>query len=173
MGTQLPSIKRRRSHFSPIFGPCVLWPNGWMHQDGICYGDGPWSRPHGASWGTSSPPKKGTLPQFSTHLYCGQTAGWIKMPVGKNVGLGPGYIVLDGDPAPSHKKGTTPSFSSMSVVAKRMYVSLPVLVGLSLGDIVLNGDPVFLPLKGIAPNFRPMSNVAKWLYGLRCHLISR
>ena len=29
---------------------------------------------------------------------CGQTVGWIKMPLGKEVGLGPGRIVLDGDP---------------------------------------------------------------------------
>jgi len=27
-----------------------------------------------------------------------QTVGWIKMPLGKVVGLGPGHIVLDGDP---------------------------------------------------------------------------
>jgi len=31
------------------------------------------------------------------HSYsCGQTVGWIKMPLGKEVGLGPGHIVLDG-----------------------------------------------------------------------------
>jgi len=30
----------------------------------------------------------------------GQTVGWIKMPLGKEVGLGPGVIVLDRDPAP-------------------------------------------------------------------------
>ena len=29
-----------------------------------------------------------------------QTAGWIKMPLGTEVGLGPGDIVFDGDPAP-------------------------------------------------------------------------
>ena len=34
------------------------------------------------------------------NVYCGQTAGWIKMPLGTEVGLGPGDIVLDGDPAP-------------------------------------------------------------------------
>jgi len=39
-------------------------------------------------------------PQFSTHVYCGQTAGWIKMAIGTEAGLGPGHIVLDGDPAP-------------------------------------------------------------------------
>jgi len=37
-------------------------------------------------------------------VYCCQMVGWIMMPVGTEVGLGPGVIVLDGDPAPS--KGT-------------------------------------------------------------------
>jgi len=40
-------------------------------------------------------------------VYCGQTAGWIKMPLGTEVGLGPGVIVLDGDPAP--QRGTAPA----------------------------------------------------------------
>ena len=31
--------------------------------------------------------------------------GWIKMPLGKEVGLGPSDIVLDGDPAPLPQKG--------------------------------------------------------------------
>jgi len=39
-------------------------------------------------------------PHFSADLYCGQTAGWIKMLLGMEVGLGPGDTVLDGDPAP-------------------------------------------------------------------------
>jgi len=33
-------------------------------------------------------------------VYCGQTIGWMKMPLGREVCLGPGDIVLDGDPAP-------------------------------------------------------------------------
>ena len=44
-------------------------------------------------------------PQFSAHVYCGQTTGWIKMPLGTEVGLGPDDIVLDGDPAPPPQKG--------------------------------------------------------------------
>jgi len=44
-------------------------------------------------------------PQFSAHVYCGQTAGWIKMTLGVEVGLGPGHIVLDGDPALPPKRG--------------------------------------------------------------------
>ena len=51
-------------------------------------------------------PKRGggPPPKFSTHVYCDQTAGWIKMALGMEVGLGPGHIVLDGDPAPLPKK---------------------------------------------------------------------
>ena len=45
------------------------------------------------------PEKRGRGPQFSAHLYCGQTAGWIKMALGMQVGLGPVHIVLDGDTA--------------------------------------------------------------------------
>ena len=30
----------------PIFGQCLLWPNGCMDQDGTWHGGGPWSRPH-------------------------------------------------------------------------------------------------------------------------------
>jgi len=49
-------------------------------------------------------------PQFSTHVYCGQTAGWIKMPLGMEVGLGSSGIVLNRDPAPPGKRGTAPIF---------------------------------------------------------------
>jgi len=35
-----------------------------------------------------------------TLVYCGQTVGRIKMKLGMQVSLGPGHIVLGGDPAP-------------------------------------------------------------------------
>ena len=38
-----------------------------------------------------------------TLVYCGQTVGWIRMPLGTDVGLGPGHIVLDGDPPPAER----------------------------------------------------------------------
>jgi len=44
-------------------------------------------------------PKTAEPPKFSAHVYCGQTAGWTKMPFDTEVGLGPNDIVLDGDPA--------------------------------------------------------------------------
>ena len=40
-----------------------------------------------------------------TLVYSGQTVGWIKMKLGMQVGLGPGHILLDGDPAPPPQKG--------------------------------------------------------------------
>ena len=51
-------------------------------------------------------PKKGAEPnsQFSAHFYCGQTAGYIKMPLGMEVGLSPGDFGLDGDPAPPKRE---------------------------------------------------------------------
>jgi len=57
-------------------------------------------------------PKKGAEPppQFLAHFYCGQMAGCIKMPLGIEVGLRPGDLVLDGDPAPLPKNGRSPQF---------------------------------------------------------------
>jgi len=47
------------------------------------------------------PPQKGNrAPNFrSMSIITYQTAGWIKMPLGVEVGLGPDHIVLDADPA--------------------------------------------------------------------------
>jgi len=46
-----------------------------------------------------------------TLVYCGQTVERIKMKLGMQVGLGPGHIVLGGDPAPPPLKGHIPQFS--------------------------------------------------------------
>jgi len=43
-----------------------------------------------------------------TLVYCGQTVGRIKMKLGRQVGLCPGHIVLDGNRAPPPKKGAQP-----------------------------------------------------------------
>ena len=59
-------------------------------------------------------PKGGRTPKFLAHVYCDQTAGWMKLVLGMEVGLGSGDIVLDGDPASPHKKGehSSPHFST-------------------------------------------------------------
>jgi len=42
------------------------------------------------------------------------------MPLGMEVGLGSGHIVLDEDPGPSKRGTAAPTFRSMSIVAKRV-----------------------------------------------------
>jgi len=69
----------------------------------------------------NAPQKKGTaLAQFLDDVYCGQTAAWIKMPLGTKVNFGPCDVVLDEVAAPSTKRSTAPSFRSMYIVAKRL-----------------------------------------------------
>jgi len=60
-GPSLPQKKSSPPH--PIFGPCLLWPNGWMDQDATWYG---------------RKPQPGDVvldgvaaPQFSVHVYYG------------------------------------------------------------------------------------------------------
>jgi len=61
---------------------------------------------------TQLPPEKGYthLTEFLTHFYCGQMAGRMKTPLGTEVDLGPGHIVLDEVPAPA-KGAQQPLFS--------------------------------------------------------------
>ena len=78
-----------------------------MDQDETWHGGRPRPISHCVRWGPSSTPQKGGTAafQFSAHVYSGQTAGWMKMPLGTHVGLDLGDIVLDGDPAPHRKRG--------------------------------------------------------------------
>ena len=96
------------------------------------------------------------------------------MALDMEVGLGPGHIVLDGDPAPfSQKEDRAPNFWPISIVAKRLDASLGMEVDLSPGDFVLDGDPAPSLKRGGPPNFWPMSIVAKRPDESRCHLVRR
>ena len=64
---------------APIFGPCLLWPNGWMGQDATWYDGRPWPGQHCVRCRPSSTPR-GTAPQIVAHVCCGQMTRWIKMP---------------------------------------------------------------------------------------------
>jgi len=57
--------------------------------------------------GTQLPQKK---KQFLAHLYCCQTAGLMKTPLGTEVDLGPGHNVLDENPAPPRNEHSSPLF---------------------------------------------------------------
>jgi len=101
-----------------FFGPLLLWPNVWMHQDADSYGGRP--QPGGLSvkWGPSHPcRKRGRSPHyFSAHVYCGQTATWIKIPLGTEKGLGPD----DSSPLPKNERSPLPNYRPMSIVAKEL-----------------------------------------------------
>jgi len=93
-------------------------------------------------------------PQFSANVYCGQTAGWIKMALGMEVG----HIVLDGDPAlPPQKGGTTTQFSGhvyCGQTAGWIKMPLDTKVGLGPGRIDVTWGPNSPPQKkGTARNF--------------------
>ena len=103
-------------------------------------------------------PKKGRRrpPLFSANIYCDQTAGWIKMALGMEVGLGPGHIVLDGESAPLPKKGTEPQFSAhfyCRQTAGCIKMPLGIEVGLSPGDFVFHGDPAPPEIRAQPPPF--------------------
>ena len=106
-----------------------MWPNGWTDHDATGYGctglgpghivlDGDPASPHGKRHSTPQLSRftedayKPVSVQTAAHVYCGQslvakTAGCIRMPLGTEVGLGYGDIVLDGDPAPATERDTT------------------------------------------------------------------
>ena len=70
-------------------------------------------------------PKRGAKhpPNFSTHVYCGQTAGWVKLVLGMEVRLSPGDFVLDGSPVLFPPKGAEPppNFRPISIEAKQLH----------------------------------------------------
>jgi len=99
-GAQLPPPKKK-------IGPCLLWTNGWMNQDATWYNIV-------LHWDPAPLQKGGghSSPHFSTHVCCGQTPGWIKIPFGTDVRLGPVHIVFDRVPASLQKGHSSPQFSA-------------------------------------------------------------
>jgi len=82
MGSWAPALPLKGAQ-PPIFDPYLLWPNGWIKMPlGTQVGLGPGEV---VLDGDLAPPtERGTAPpQFSAHVCCGQNAGWIKMPLGR------------------------------------------------------------------------------------------
>ena len=118
MGTQPPP--KRGTAAPTIFGPCLLWSNGWMDQDVTWYGGMLRSWPQCVRWGPTNPQRR-TAAQFSAHVSCcGQTAEWIKMPLGTEVDLSP---LCWGRASPGKGHSSPPSFRPISIVAKRSPIS--------------------------------------------------
>jgi len=117
-----PIFPSAKGH-NPQFSAHMLWPNGWMDQDGTWHGGRPQPNDFALDGYPVPSRKGGGAPKFSAHVYCGKTAGWIKMAPGMEVGLSACDFVLDGDPAPLPQKwGGAPlsNFRPTSIVAKRL-----------------------------------------------------
>jgi len=150
-----------------------------MDQDGTWHRGRPQPRRLCIRWGPSpSAQKGGGAPQFSAHVYCGQTAAWIKMPLGTEVGLGPGHIVLDGDPAPLPKRGqSSPSICGPFLFWPNGWIHQDATWYEGRPQprrLCVRCGPSPSPQKGTGPtNFRPTSIVAKRLDASRYHLVWR
>jgi len=84
-----------------------------------------------------------------TLVYCGHMVGWINMSLGMEVGLSPGHIVLDGDPAAA-PNGHSPQFLTHVYCGQTAgWIKMPLGtdVGLGPGDIVLDGTQLPHPKK--------------------------
>ena len=77
-----------------------------MDQDATCYRGRPWPRRHCVTWSGPTHPslKKGTTPTFWRMSIVAKRLLCIRIPLGMEVGLSIGDIVLHGDPAPPGKK---------------------------------------------------------------------
>ena len=66
-----------------------------------------------------------SCPVSVTFVHCDQTVARIKLKLGTQVGLGPGYIVLDGTHGLPPQRGTAtpPHFRPISVAAKWLHGS--------------------------------------------------
>jgi len=131
-------------------------------------------------WRPSPPTQKGAAPQFSAYVYCGQTAGWIKMPLSTKVGLSPSDSVRWGPSAPPHKGGGAlfPIFGPFLLWPNDWMHQDATWYGCRpqpRGRWFRWGPTPQREAEagGRHPNFRPIAFVAERLYGSRWHLAWR
>jgi len=74
----------------------------------------------GDHWQNRSPYAVGLLSVLSAMSYCDQTVGGIKVKLGMELGIGPGHIVLDGEPVLPWR-GTAANFRSISIAASPQF----------------------------------------------------
>jgi len=98
------------------------------------------------------PPTKKAQPQLSAHVCCGQMAGW--MPLGTEVSLGLGDIVLEVGSSSSSPKGGTSAPTFRPIYCGQTVGWIKMLLGSWYRGrpqpdyIVLDGDPATPHKKG-------------------------
>jgi len=113
METHFPYPKRGQSP-PPNFRHMSIVAKRLIDQDGTLHRGGPRSRPHCCADGdpAAASKKAAQPPIFGPFLL------W---PLGMEVGLSPGHIVLGGDPAPRPKRGhSLPNFQAIAIAAQRL-----------------------------------------------------
>jgi len=154
MEIQPPAQKRGGAPF-PIFGPFLLWPNGWMHRDATWYGDRPQPRRLCVRWRPSPLPQGGGRSPFPIFGPCLLWPnGWMDQD-GSWRGGGPWSNPHCAGDLPYLEKGE-PRFSAHFYCGQKVgciKMALGMEVGLSPGDFVLDGDSALLSQKGQSPQF--------------------
>ena len=118
-------LPKRGGAEPPIFGPSLLWPNGWMRQDATWYGCRPQPRRLCVTWGPSPYPQRPN-PIFGLCLLrpngcMDQDATWYG---GRPRARPTRYCVRCGSSYPQKKGGTSPHpIWPMSIVAMVAHLS--------------------------------------------------
>ena len=159
-GDPAPPPQNGSGALAPIFGPFLLWPNCWMHQDATWYAGRPQPRRLCVRWGPTPPlSKKGQSPTPIFGPFLLWPNGWMDkdgtwyagrpQPRRLCVRWGPSFH--------SSKRGRSPppQFSAhfyCGQTAGCIKMPLGIEVGLSRCDLMLDGEPV-PPEKGQSPQF--------------------
>jgi len=78
---------------------------------------------HCVRW-APSPPRLHSSPHFWAHVYCGQTAEWINMPLGIEVGLSSGHTRWGTQLRP-RKRHSSPHFSAHVHCGQTAWIKMP------------------------------------------------
>jgi len=118
-----PAASPKRGRSPQIFGPCLLWPNGWMDQDDTWHVGRPQPRRFCIRWGPSPLPKTEEEPPSSIFgPFLLWPKGWMHQDVTWYGGTPqPRGLCVRWGPSPLPKRGQSPpNFRPMFIVAKRL-----------------------------------------------------
>jgi len=169
-GDPVPLPQKGAESPPKIFGPCLLWPNSWMHQGATWHEFRPQPRRLCARWGPTPSHKGGGARFLIFGPYLLWPNGWMGQ-VGTWHGgrhwSRPLFV----------QKGAEPAQFSAHLYCGQTSGCIKMPFGMEVGfspdDFVLDGDPAPTPKGAETPNFRPTSIMAKRLHGSRCHLVRR